>query len=80
MPAPEAPRAPVPAASAPPQDERPEISEAPLVPLQEVAPRAPAADPPVWVDQPDAQPVQPYAPPPAMDSAALQPATFNLDR
>ncbi|HRM48968.1 MAG TPA: transglycosylase domain-containing protein [Alicycliphilus sp.] len=80
VPAPEAPRAPVPAASAPPQDERPEITEAPLVPLQEVAPRAPAADPPVWVDQPDAQPVQPYAPPPAMDSAALQPATFNLDR
>ncbi len=80
VPAPEAPRAPVPAASAPPQDERPEITEAPLVPLQEVAPRAPAADPPVWVDQPEAQPAQPYAPPPAMDSAALQPATFNLDR
>ncbi|MBS0390730.1 MAG: transglycosylase domain-containing protein [Proteobacteria bacterium] len=51
-PQPEPPRAPAPAASAPPAEERPEIIEAPLVPLQEVTPRANApAEPPVWVNQ-----------------------------
>lgn len=56
-PEPELPRAPAPpasAASAPPESERPEITDAPLVPLQEVAPRAPVpVEPPVWMTEPD---------------------------
>lgn len=50
---------PVPAPSAVPQEERPEIIDAPLVPLQEASPRAPApAEPPVWVTEP-AEPAPP---------------------
>jgi len=42
------------------REERPEIIEAPLVPLQEVAPRADApAEPPVWVEQPAPEAPQP---------------------
>ncbi|WP_367068567.1 transglycosylase domain-containing protein [Oryzisolibacter sp. LB2S] len=64
----EPPRAPD-AATQPPPEERPEIIEAPLVPLQEVMPRATTpAEPPVWVNQPD-------APEPAPE----QPATVPLD-
>jgi penicillin-binding protein 1A len=56
-PEPELPRAPAPpasTASAPLESERPEITDAPLVPLQEVAPRAPVlVEPPVWMTEPD---------------------------
>ncbi len=61
-------------ASAAPPEERPEIIEAPLVPLQEVSPRTgvPDQQPPVWVNQPDS-PADAQAPPAPQESAALQP-------
>lgn len=70
-PQPELPQTPAPAASAPPPEERPEITDAPLVPLQEVTPRPAPAEPPVWVTEPDAPlpgspaaaPAAPPAPP-----------------
>lgn len=63
----ENPPVPQPPASAPAPQERPEIIDAPLLPLQEVAPRAPAEpQPPVWVTEPQPpqqEPPQPQAPP-----------------
>jgi len=60
-------RVPEPAAAL--QDERPEIIEAPLVPLQEAPPRAaPPVEPPVWIHQPDTP--APAAVP--MDSAGVR--------
>lgn len=80
-PQPDLPRAPAPAASAPPalpQEERPEIIEAPLVPLQEVAPRANApAEPPVWVEQPAPEALEPQ---PAAPSAAPGVVTTPVER
>ena len=66
-PTPDVPRDPAPpasAASAPHEDERPEITDAPLVPLQEVTPRAAPVEPPVWVTEPD-EPAAVSPPPPA---------------
>ncbi|MBS0506645.1 MAG: transglycosylase domain-containing protein [Proteobacteria bacterium] len=70
-PQPEPARVPPATANAAPPEERPEIIEAPLVPLQEATPRAGPSEPPVWVNQPDASPAQPDAPTPPQESAAM---------
>ncbi|WP_404299674.1 penicillin-binding protein 1A [Alicycliphilus denitrificans] len=72
-PQPEPPRASAPAPSAPPQEERPEIIEAPLIPLQEVTPRASAtAEPPVWVQQPEPAAPQPESTAPLPPQTSLE--------